>query len=163
MRRIKHEESRLAGLEEELHHHEQSWKMKKKSSFFFLGFIVFAVLLLGQSRNIGQTAPKLPGISVQYNHVLQQHAEMEVMFRCNGSRGVEYIAIPHSYMKNFRLGKIIPEPEERVISRGRILFRFNKDINREVIIYLTPNSTGAVEASWRVNEGSLRFSHFIYP
>ena len=150
-------------LQQDLDLHEKNWQLKRKLWLLLSSILVLATLISFTNVFLDNPKSKIKGVSVQYDHILRRDAPMEVSFHCEGAKGVNLVAIPHQYMMNFKLEKILPEPTERIITMGRILYRFHNKVNQQVVFYLTPKSTGSVEASWGINEDAVKFSHFIYP
>ena len=102
-------------------------------------------------------------IKATYERYFRYEAEMKILIE-SSSDHISSISFPQHYLKNFKLIRFVPEPQQNVTSSTDVIYQYLPSHNRIVTIYLTPKNLGSQEANMKINGvHSILLHHFIYP
>jgi len=79
------------------------------------------------------------------------------------SENISTISIPQAYLKNFRVGTIVPEPDKQVATEGLVQYQFEGAQNNIVTFYLSPVNRTTIEGNFKVNTHPFTIKQTIYP
>ncbi|HZG01887.1 MAG TPA: hypothetical protein VEY71_12855, partial [Chitinophagales bacterium] len=149
-------------LEEDLDLHERGWVLQKIGWAFILGVIGTAALGLYGDGVLSTRKPTSGNFTLEYERFNRFEHEMEVLIQSSGEP-INAITLPQSYLKDMRLVRIVPEPENNVATDRDVTYHFVGDHNI-ISVYVRPESPGTFAGTLRINNGaSFDISQFIYP
>jgi hypothetical protein len=90
---------------------------------------------------------------------------MELKFELNNANNLNNVTVtfPSTYLKNFQVDSVLPEPERNVVNDDQIQYHFNGAGNVTITFYLIPQSMGGIDGSIEVNNNRFELNHFIFP
>ena len=107
--------------------------------------------------------PASGNIKATYERYFRYEAEMKIVIESSADH-ISNISFPQQYLKNFKLIRFVPEPEQNITSATDVIYRFMPSQNRVVTIYLTPKHRGTIEGDMKINGiNNFLLHHFIYP
>ncbi|WP_134092040.1 hypothetical protein [Olivibacter sp. XZL3] len=151
-------------LEEDLKLHIRGWKTQKIGAVLILILMILAALgLFGEGLLSARKIVK-EGVSVEYEYFLRYQKEMDIAFRLSDQGDIR-VAVPLQYLDRFKVARIVPEPNESVISGDYVIYTFRAEKKGKKLcrFYLQAQKPGSVKGSWKVNQQHFEMSHFIYP
>ncbi len=149
-------------LDEDLKLHNLGWKVQM-IGWVLMGLIfILAALGLFGSGPLSNRSINEKNISLDYEYFgrFESNTKTVIRFPANA---ISTLAIPLSYLKEMKLQQVIPEPQEKKIENGNYIMSFSGLDEGKIILYLLPQTSGAVQTVFRINEQPYTINHFIYP
>lgn len=150
-------------LEENIALHRKGWRVQPIGKAFILLIIIAGVLGLFGEGLLGNQTVRQGNAQVQYEKYGRQDGKMKLQIAATGVRGRSAISFPISYIKNFQVERIVPEPQSSFVREGQVWYVFEATQNLQAHFYLQPETRGAVSGSVWVNEQEVPLHHFIFP
>jgi hypothetical protein len=167
---------KINGLEidQDMRHQERAYIVKR---VMMLSLFVILILALAGFTGDGPVSKEVAGSSSDVLVVTQKFARYESPLKVdllvntmslNTADSMLDISFPNTYIHNFRIQSVLPEPDHTEISHNSVIYRFNiKDPGeaQRIVFHLRPCTFfKKVEGTIRVGERSeVRLKHFIYP
>jgi len=150
-------------IDEQLSLHKKGWVVQRMGWVL----IVFMLPVLGALGLFGEgplsQKKEIKGAyETEYERFYRYEKEMQVLISSPTSHVAE-IALPQQYLKNFRVVRIIPEPEHRLAIGPNIVFQFGGNSNRLVTIYAVPQTYGSISGIMAINNQPITLHHYIFP
>lgn len=101
-------------------------------------------------------------LEAHYERFYRYEKEMQVSIK-SPSEHMAQIALPQEYLSQFRVVRIIPEPEQRLALGQNIVYQFGGNSNHQVTIYAVPQTYGSISGTLSVNNQQFPLHHYIYP
>ncbi len=151
-------------IDESLPLQERSWVVQRIGWWLLFAFVAVAALGLFGEGFFSKKTVSAPPASVEYEQFFRHEATMEMVIDVNQSTGNQTIvAFPNSYLKNFRIESILPEPKENKIQGDQVHYVFEGNAPMHLVFYLVPQQVGQLEGKVMVNNNTFNLSQFIYP
>lgn len=151
-------------IDEDIPLQEKGWFIRRAGWFFIL--LVVALAAAGffgngpvskQTHTDGQT-------KVEYERYFRHEARMELKVALRQTGGTQaMISFPNSYLQNFRLESIVPEPKESFVQGNSTHYLFPGTDSMTIVFYLAPQSFGTISGWININNRQFSISHYIYP
>jgi hypothetical protein len=150
-------------IEESLSLHEKGWIVQRVGWAMIIAVMVAGILGVFGEGPISKKEPVSGNIKATYERFFRFEAEMKIVIESTADH-ISQVSFPQQYLKNFKILRFVPEPDNNVTSAGEVIYNFSPAQNHIVSVYLTPTSKGQIEGDMKVN-GTNAFSlhHFIYP
>lgn len=149
-------------IEEHLKWQERGWMVQRFGWVLIFLIPVLGLLgLFGDGLLSDQKIVSGP-LTTEYEKFARYEKEMTFVMK-SAEPHIASIALPQAYLKNFKIVRIIPEPEGNTSVNGQVVYRFNPAANKIVTLYASPKQTGSISGTLTVNNHSIPLHHFIYP
>ena len=150
-------------IDEAIQLHEKGWIIQRIGWVCIIGIMIAGILGLFGEGPLSKKNPVSGNIKATYERFFRYEAEMKIVME-SSSDHISNISFPQHYLKNFKLIRFVPEPEQNITTANVVIYRFMPSLNRVVTIYLTPKNRGTIQGDMKVN-GINNFSlhHYIYP
>lgn len=149
-------------IDEQLPLHEKGWKVQRVGWVLILFVPVLAALGLFGEGLLSSRQLTSRSITARFDRFYRYEKEMKIEVRST-TEHIAYIAMPQQYIKNFRIVRIIPEPQVHKAVQDKVVFQFEGTDNKQVSIYAVPESYGSIKGTLDVNNNAFPLHHFIYP
>ncbi len=150
------------GIPESIDTHVLGWKIQR------IGWLIFTLLLVAAGMGLFGNGPVsyrteiIQNDTLRYQKFIRYQTEANLSFVVN-SEQTNRLKLQLSYLKNFDLQQISPEPKSTKISGGFVVYDFDISGPAQIDFVLTPNTYGNVGGSAQVENKSFLISQFIYP
>lgn len=149
-------------INEELEMHEKGWIIQRVGWVILLLIMAAGALGLFGEGWLSDQTPSNGDVKVEYQRFYRYESEMKILIESR--RHISTVSLPQQYIKDFRLLRFEPEPENNTTNNGEVTFNFLPAQNQVVTVYIIPKTYGSIEGTLKVN-GTINFNlhHFIYP
>ena len=149
-------------IDEHLHLQEKGWVIQKFGWAIMVAVMIAGGLgLFGEGVLSTQTIASGP-VKVNYEKYYRYETEMKILLE--SSQHISSISFPQKYLKDFKLVRFVPEPENNYGQNNDVQFNFLEGQNQVVSVYLVPKSYGAIGGIMKVNgANTINLHHFIFP
>lgn len=148
-------------VDEDISLHRKGWVIQRIGWVLMLVFLLAAVLGFFGEGPLSKKQFHLGPIDVDYERFGRYEHEMELKFQSTGEN-IGSVSMPQDYVKNFKLSKIVPEPEKQIAASGYINYIFEGE-NHLIIFYMDPVQRKNVQGVLKVNAYSFLIKQTIYP
>ena len=149
-------------IDEQIGLHKTGWVVQRVGwVLIFLLPVLGAMGMFGEGFISSQKETK-GLIETEFERFYRYEKEMQLSIKSPAAH-MGQISLPQQYLGNFRVVRIIPEPEHRLAIGQNIVFQFGGNSNRQVTIYAVPQSYGAISGVLTVNNQQFSLHHYIFP
>jgi len=149
-------------IDEEIHLQKKGWIVQRVGWVLLFLFILLAVLGLFGEGPLSKRTITTGTIKTEYERFGRHEHETPIKFESK-NENITVVAVPQQYLKEFKLSKVVPEPESQVASEGYINYAFKGENNYNVTFYFDPLEFGNAGGTIRVNAYNIPFNQTIYP
>jgi hypothetical protein len=149
-------------IDDEISLHRKGWVIQRIGWILMFAFLIAAILGLFGEGPLSSKKIQAGNISVEYERFCRYEHGMEIRLQSAGEN-ISKVSIPQTYLKSFRLGTIVPEPEKQIATAGSIQYQFEGSQNNIVSFYLSPIERKTVEGMFQVNDHPVTIKQTIYP
>ena len=149
-------------IDEQLPLHETGWKVQRVGWVLIVLIPVLGALGLFGEGVLSSRESTAGPYTTHYDKFYRFEKEMQIEARST-SESIAQISLPQEYIRNFRIVRIIPEPERNSAEQDQVVFHFAGSDNKLVSIYAVPERFGSISGTFMVNNQSFPLYHFIYP
>ena len=149
-------------IDEHIKAQERGWLFQSIGMYCVLAFVLSAAFGLFGSGIASKRRVAKDDVSVEYERFFRFEASMQVNVKATGS-GDLTISFPASYLNNFDVSSIVPQPAQSIFSESRVQYVFKGKDEFDVTFYVEPQHVGTVESSIIINGTVLELKHFIFP
>jgi hypothetical protein len=150
-------------IEESISLHEKGWIIQRVGWVVVIAIVIAGILGVFGEGPLSKEEPVSGNIKAKYERFFRFEAEMKIVVESSADH-ISQISFPQHYLKNFKILRFVPEPDNNITAAGEVIYNFLPAQNRIVSVYLTPTNHGQIDGDMKVN-GVNTFSlhHFIYP
>jgi hypothetical protein len=116
---------------------KKGWIVQRLGWVLLFGFILFAVFGLFGEGPLSKRTIITGNIKTKYERFGRHEHETPIEFEST-SENITSVAVPQQYLKEFKLSKVVPEPESQTSSEGYINYAFKGSSNYNVTLYFDP-------------------------
>jgi hypothetical protein len=149
-------------IEEEIGLHKKGWVVQRVGWVLLFAFILSAVLGLFGEGPLSKRVVNTGTIKTEYERFGRHEHETPIKFDSK-SESISIVSVPQHYLNEFKLSKVVPEPESQSSSEGYINYTFKGEHNYNVTFYFDPLKFGNESGVIKVNSYSIPFNQTIYP
>jgi hypothetical protein len=150
-------------IDEKLEMHEKGWKVQAAGLVFILALVLCAGVGVFGDGLVSKTKIIENSIEIEYQRFYRLEAIMELKIKDQNATDGLVISLPNSYLENFEIKSILPEPGVNRSKGGKVEYMFEGKDHINVTFYLIPRKTGNIESIVHVNNGQFTINHFIFP
>ncbi|HEV7330568.1 MAG TPA: hypothetical protein VGN63_05960 [Flavisolibacter sp.] len=150
-------------LNERIDLHKKGWVIQRVGWVFMLLVILAAALGTFGNGILSKATIEKGNAKVEYQRFYRYEAEMPMQIFVRNVHGPATISLPESYVKQFKILRIIPEPQEYFIQSGYVSYIFNASSDFLASFYIRPENPGIIEGVIHVNNTPVSLQHLIYP
>lgn len=150
-------------IEEDIPLHHKGWKFQKVIWIFLCLFLLFSILGLFGNGILSKKTVSKSKVVLEYEYFLRKEWENKLKFKIKEQEGRTLINIPQTYLNQFYIDKISPDPENIEIQNSCAVYSFKGNGQMLINFFLVPKTTGSLKTSIFVGNEELKISHFIYP
>ena len=150
-------------IDESINLHRTGWIVQRIGWVIIIGIMAAGLMGLFGEGPISRAHPLTGGIETTYERFFRFESEMKIVIRSSGEH-ISNITFSQHYLKNFKILRFIPEPENNTTTTDKIIYNFLPGQNELVSIYITPTSYGTIKGTMHVNDvNTFTLHHFIFP
>lgn len=149
-------------VEEALELHKKGWVIQRVGWVLIFLFVLSALLGVFGEGPLSSKAISVGDIKASYDRFGRFEHETALKFESTGV-DISSISIPQEYLNDFKISKIVPEPDDPVASGGYIHYTFRGQGNRQITFYLAPIAFGNSKGIIKVNNHIISLTQTIYP
>lgn len=150
-------------IKEELDLHEKGWKAQKIGWIFIYLLVTLAAFGMFGDGMLSHQELRAANTQIQYERFHRQEARMNIRIDIQDQQDNLVISFGNSYLRNFKVESVVPEPKEVNISNDQVNYIFDSQGNASIVFYVTPQELGTIKGSVHVNENQFNLTHFIFP
>jgi hypothetical protein len=149
-------------LDEELKLHRRGWVIQRVGWVIMFLIIIMAALGAFGEGILSEKKVKQGNINIEYQKFFRYETEMKILLE--SPQHISSLSFPQEYLKEFRMLRIEPEPDNNSTINSEVVYNFLPSNNRIVTVYLIPKNYGSIKGYIKVNGGATtELNHFIYP
>ena len=149
-------------IDEQIKLHKTGWVVQRVGwVLIFLLPVLGALGMFGEGF-ISSQKEKKGTIETEFDRFYRYEKEMPLSIKSQAEHMAQ-ISLTQEYLSNFRVVRIIPEPEHRLAIGQDIVYQFGGNSNKHVTIYAVPQSYGSIRGVLNVNNQQFSLHHFIFP
>jgi hypothetical protein len=149
-------------VEDEISLHRKGWVIQRIGWVIVFGFLIAALLGLFGEGPLSRKKIQTGNISVEYERFCRYEHGMEIRLQ-SANENISTVSIPQAYLKAFRIGTIVPEPDRQVATEGYIQYQFEGSQNNIISFYFNPVERKNVGGVFQVNSRPFIIKQTIYP
>jgi hypothetical protein len=149
-------------IDEEIRLQKKGWLVQRVGWVLLFALVLLAAFGLFGNGILSKRTVVTGSIKTQYERFGRHEHETPVKFEST-SENITMVSVPQQYLKEFKLSKVVPEPETQTSSNGYINYAFRGENNYNVTLYFDPLEFGHASGVIKVNSYNLPFQQFIYP
>ena len=149
-------------IDEEIHLQKKGWIVQRVGWVLLFLFILLAVLGLFGEGPLSKRTIITGTIKTEYERFGRHEHETPIKFNSQ-NENISKVSIPQHYLNEFKLSKVVPEPDSQTSSEGYIEYTFKGDHNNNVTFYFDPLKFGNVSGTIKVNSYNISLAQTIYP
>jgi hypothetical protein len=149
-------------IDDEISLHRKGWVIQRIGWMLMFAFLIAAVLGVFGEGPLSNKKIQAGKITVEYEKFCRYEHGMEIRLQ-SAEENISTVSIPQTYLKSFRVGTIVPEPEKQIATAGSIQYKFEGTQNNIVSFYLSPIERKTVEGMFQVNNNPFTIKQTIYP
>ena len=149
-------------LKDEIDLHKKGWIVQRIGWVLMFAFLIAAMLGFFGEGPLSNKHIQAGSINVEYERYCRYEHGMQIRLESTGEN-ISIVSIPQTYLKNFRVSTIVPEPEKQVSTAGFVQYQFEGTQNNIVTFYLDPVERKTVEGVFQVNAHPFTIKQTIYP
>jgi hypothetical protein len=159
---IEHVNHRLE-FDEDIDLQVKGWKIQRAAWIIIFALLLLAALGLFGTGVLSYRTISKKGDVIDYEHFGRFQAQTQIELTINNKNGTAQIAFPQTYIDNFEIERITPQPEKTEILNSTVVYTFNITDKGKIVIYMMPQTTGTIKGTVAVNNTVFNLSQFIYP
>lgn len=149
-------------IDEVIRLHERGWVIQKIGWGIILAIMVAGLLGVFGGGVVSKRKVESGSVTAEYERFFRYETEMKMVLHSNEHIGS--VSLPQQYIKNFRLVRFEPQPENNYSRGDAVVYNFLPENNRIVTIYIIPKTYGTIEGVMRINgANNIQLNHFIFP
>lgn len=149
-------------VEDDISLHRKGWIIQRIGWVLMFVFLIAALLGLFGEGPLSRKKIKAGNITLEYERFCRYEHGIEIRLQSEGEN-IYTVSIPQKYLKSFRVGDIVPEPQKQTATPGYINYQFEGSQNNVITFYVSPVQRSNVEEVFRVNANSFTIKQTIYP
>lgn len=149
-------------IDEALDLHKKGWVIQRAGWVLIFLFMLLALLGLFGEGPLSSQKITAGDIKISYDRFGRFEHETALKFESAGE-DISSISILQEYLKDFKVTKIVPEPDEPVVNGGYIYYTFQGKGNRLIVFYLDPITYGNSKGAVKINNHTISLAQTIYP
>ena len=138
------------------------WPQRIGRLLMFLSLLAAAGGLFGTGP-LSITTGKAGTVEIRYEKFLRFENETALELKLEQASGTTTVIFPNDYISSLRVARIQPQPESTAIIDNHVVYTFNQTDKGEIMFFISPEKSGSVKGSVKVNDQLIPLSHFIYP
>lgn len=151
-------------IDEKIKEHILGWKVQTFGLIFIFFIVISAALGLYGDGIVSKKKITSQANAVGYDRFLRFQSRMPLKIEISPTTPDKtVIGFSNSYLEQFRVESIVPEPAEVAMHGEKILYTFENTGPFTVVFYLVPQHFGGVEGTLNINENIFPINHFIFP
>ena len=151
-------------IEEDIPLHEKGWRFQRGGWVFIFGLMAAAALGvfgdgIASRRTLTDNQTK-----VVFERFYRQEAQMELKIHIDNRDGdTAHVSFTNSYLQNFKIESILPEPSSSSEFGSRVHYFFQGSGPMDITFYAIPRTFGFAEGRLGIGNKEYPITHFIYP
>jgi hypothetical protein len=150
-------------MDEQIQMQENGWKFQAIGLLFIIALVLAAALGLFGDGILSQKKQASNDIQIEYERFYRFEARMPVKIKVEDTGVRLMVSFPNSYLQNFEIESILPEPNNNTFEGDRVQYEFDGKDRMNVTFYLIPRKVGNFQSSIEVNQSHFQINHFIFP
>lgn len=151
-------------LKEDIRLHERGWLWQRIGWFFILLLVILAATGFFGDGVVSKKNIMGAQTTLAYERFYRKEARMEIKVGLRQPGGTHAsVSFPNSYLEQFRIESIQPEPKEILLRGNSTHYLFPGTDSMTLVFYLIPQSSGSVSGTIGINNRPYPITHFIYP
>lgn len=151
-------------INEDIPLHEKGWIWQRIGWFFILLLVTLAATGFFGDGAVSKKTISGSDTTLEYERFYRQEARMEIKVGLRQPEDTQaFVSFPNSYLEQFRIESIQPEPKETLLRGNSTHFLFPGTDSMTLVFYLVPQSSGSVSGTISINNRQYPITHFIYP
>lgn len=146
--------------------HEREWRVQRIGWVVLILFLLTGALgLLGKGPMADDTIALTNG-SLQFDRFARRHAPTEwvINYSQPPADGSLEFAIDSTFLSEFEVKAITPEPDTTEIKAGEVVFTFAAQSGGRIVFHLDPQTMGVSHGKLRFNDAeAIPLRQIIYP
>jgi hypothetical protein len=150
-------------IDEQIALHHTGWKFQLGGMIFMFTVVLLAAIGMFGNGLLSKVKESSNEIIFEYDRFFRHEAIMEVKIHVDKTENDTQISFPATYLKNFEIESIVPEPFGNTTENGQVNYTFKGSGPCDVTFYLVPQKAGKMDGSVTINEKKFAVNHFIFP
>ena len=151
-------------INEDIPLHEKGWIWQRIGWFLILLLVILAATGFFGDGVVSKKTISGSHTTLAYERFYRQEARMEIKVGLRQPGGtLAAVSFPNSYLEQFRIESIQPEPKEILLRGNSTHYLFPGTDSMTLVFYLVPQSSGSVSGTIGINNRPYPITHFIYP
>ena len=149
-------------IDEELKLHRKGWVIQR------VGWVIMFLIIIGGALGafgeglLSKKTVTQPNYCIEYERYFRYETEMKILVQ--STQHIASLSFPQQYVKEFRMLRIEPGPDNNVTTNAEVVYNFLPGNNRIVTVYLIPKDYGKIEGYMKINgANTTQLNHFIFP
>lgn len=153
-------------FQDEFRYHQREWRVERIGWLVMLAFVVAAVAgVFGHGPISERTIGDSRTATLEYERFLRYAAGTQLGITvAAGRRGPIAVEVNRSYLSDFEITSIVPEPRSATLLGDRYRFEFDLEAApARIVFHITPERIGGKHAAVTAAGTQLELSQFVYP
>ncbi|WP_262030849.1 hypothetical protein [Microvirga sp. Mcv34] len=157
-------------IDEDLPMQRVLWRFERSGWAILAGFVGAALLGLFGEGWLSRVEAQVPSgaLAVRYDRFTRNDTPtiVEVRLTAANPSGLQWLSLSGDYLKDMRIDRVVPEPEQTLVFQKTIRFGFDPGQAGDrtlVTLTLSPSRPGLVRGAVVVDSSKLPLVQFVYP
>lgn len=150
-------------IDEQIRMQENGWKLQTIGLLLIFALVLAAIFGLFGDGIASKKTQDNNGIEIEHQRFYRFEARMQLKIEGEDKGGRLMVSIPNSYLENFKIESILPEPNDNRFEGDNVQYEFDGNDRMNVTFHLIPRTVGNIRSSIEVNERRFQINHFIFP
>jgi hypothetical protein len=150
-------------IDEQIDMQENGWIFQAIGLVFIFIFIGAAAMGVFGNGFVSKKKQNNNSIEVEHERYYRFEAQMPLKITAQTVDGNLIVSVPNSYLENFEIESILPEPTANRFDGEKVFYEFEGSGGMKVTFYLIARKVGSIQSNIIINESEFHITHFIYP
>ncbi|MBE7172508.1 MAG: hypothetical protein INR73_18125 [Williamsia sp.] len=150
-------------IQEDIEYQEKGWLAQRIANGVIFGLIILIAAGLFGNGPLANKSVEKNGTVLTYKRFIHHNGRTQLDVFAPATGKTTVISFPLSYLDNFEVENVVPDPIKNHIDGQEIVYTFDASPAGRISFSVTPSQWGRFNTGLKVNGHSLPLSCFIYP
>ena len=151
-------------IDQDVDYERRSLRLRRVFAVVWTLILVAALLGLFGTGPLSDARAVDGSLHVGYERFTRFGTTTEVTIEPGAGEGMTNVAISRSYLQDFVIDAILPQPADAAVLPDRVVYTFELRLPTELKFFMTAREVGAKKATiWGPAGDSLSYDQFVYP